>query len=243
MERLDGKVAVVTGGSRGIGQATARRLAADGSAVVVSYTSREAGAQETVASIIEGGGRAVAVRADMADPDALDGLFAAVTDEFGGFDILVNNAGTLTISPLAETSDGELDRVFTVNTFGTFRALRHAARSIRDGGRIVNVSTAVTAHPAGGLSVYSGSKAAVEEFTKSLAHELAPQLVTVNTVCPGPTDTDMLDAEFREAAASWSVFNRLAAAEDIADVISLVASDRARWLTGQTIHASGGHVM
>ena len=209
MERLDGKVAIITGASRGIGQATARRLASDGSAVVVGYVSHEAGAQETVASIVDAGGRAIAVRADLASAAAIDGLFAAATEEFGGFDIVVNSAGVLTLGAVAETDDEELERVFAVNAFGTFRALRHAARSIRDGGRIVSVSTSVTGHAGAGLSVYGASKAAVEEFTKSLAHELAPRLVTVNSLCPGPTDTDMLVEEFKEIGASMSVFGRL----------------------------------
>ena len=243
MDRLDGKVAIVTGASRGIGQATARRLAADGCAVVVGYASNVSGARETVSSIVEQGGRASAVEVDLADPAAIDRLFAHAADEFGGFDILVNNAGTLTHAPMAETSDDELARVFGVNTFGTFRALRHAARAIRDEGRIVNVSTLVTAHAGPNLSVYAGSKGAIEEFTKMLAHELAPRLVTVNTVCPGPTDTDMMADEYREIGASWSVFKRLGRPEDLADAITLLVSDRARWITGQTIHASGGAVM
>ena len=170
-------------------------------------------------------------------------LFAAAIEEFSGFDILVNNAGTLVLGPIAEATDEELGQVFAVNTFGVFRALRHAARSMRDGGRIVNVSTSVTGHPGPALSVYAGSKGAVEEFTKTLAHELAPRRITVNSVCPGPTDTDMMAEEYREIGASWSVFDRLGEAGDIADVISLIVSDRARWLTGQTIQASGGVVM
>lgn len=243
MDSLEGKVAIVTGASRGIGQATSRRLAADGCAVVAGYGSSEQGAQETVASIEAKGGRAVAIRADLADAAAIDELFARAADELGGFDILVNCAGTLTLGPVAESTDAELERVFAVNTFGTFRALRHAAREIRDGGRIVTVSTSVTGHPGPNLSVYAGSKGALEEFTRSLAYELAPRLVTVNAVCPGPTDTDMMLDEFREIGASWSVFNRLGRAEDLADAISLLVSERARWITGQTIHASGGVVM
>ncbi len=243
MESLDGKVAIITGASRGIGRATAKRLAADGAAVVVGYGSSTAGAEATVATIAEHGGRAIPVRADMGDAEAVDRLFAATLEEFGGFDILVNNAGTLVMGPTADTADDDLLRVFDVNTFGPFRALRHAARTINDGGRIVNVSSSVTGHPLANISVYTASKGALEHFTKILAHELAPRLVTVNAVCPGPTDTDMMADGFRETGAGWSPFSRIGQPEDVADVISLLVSERARWLTGQTIQASGGVVM
>ena len=187
MGELDGKVAVVSGGARGIGRAVAERLATDGATVVLSYRQSAAEAKRVVAAIAAAGGRASAVRADLAAVADVRALFAAVVDRSGRLDILVNNAGIAIYRPVAEATEEEFDASFAVNARGTFFALQEAARRIADGGRIVNISTGATASGVPNGALYCGSKAAVEQFTKSLARELGSRRVTVNTVSPGFT--------------------------------------------------------
>jgi 3-oxoacyl-[acyl-carrier protein] reductase len=238
MNELQGKVAIVTGGSRGIGAAVARRLGADGAAVVVAYARHEERARHVVEAI---GSRALAVRADVCDPDAVRALFDRAEAAFGGVDIVVGNAGVIVPArPLAEATDDEYETAFVVNVRGAFFVLREAARRIRDGGRVISVSSTATAHSPAGFGIYAATKGAVEQLTRSLAAELAPRAVTVNVVSPGATDTDMLLDSERERVPRIHPRGRLAEPGEIADAIALLAGERARWITGENVVASGG---
>lgn len=243
MRSLSGKVAIVTGASAGIGRAIADRLAQEGATVVVNYGRSADKAKEVVAAIESGGGEAFAVEADMSQVAEARRLVRDTVRRFGRLDILVNNAGITLAKSLAETTEEDYDAVFAVNAKGPYFALQEAVGVIQNGGRIVNVSSGGTHMGVPGATAYLGSKAALEQFTRGLAHELAPRGVTVNTVSPGFTDTAMLWDSFREAGAQMSPLKRLGTPRDIADVVAFLVSDEGRWLTGQTLHASGGVVM
>lgn len=245
MSRLTEKVAIVTGASDGIGRAIAERLAQDGATVVVNYGKSTDKAKQVVAGIEAKGGKAVAIQADMSKVGDAGRLVKDTVKKFGRLDILVNNAGMFMFKPLVDMSEEEFDHMFALNTKGPYFALQEAAKVIQDGGRIVNISTDGTHIGFGGATAYLGSKGALEQFTKGLAHELAPKGVTVNTVSPGYTITAMLppDPAFRQIGEQASPLKRLGVPKDIADVVAFVVSEEARWLTGQNIHAGGGVVM
>ncbi|PKW14580.1 SDR family oxidoreductase [Saccharopolyspora spinosa] len=238
------KVALVTGSSRGIGRAIAERLGADGMSVVVNYRADRAAADEVVAKIEASGGRATAVQADVTDPAQLRDLFDAAQRHFGGLDVLVNNVGTARFAPIAEASDEDFDVLFDTNARATFTALREAANRLRDGGRIVVISSGVTAANRPGTGLYGAAKAAGDQLVRVLAKELGPRRITVNSVQPGATRTDAL-AELQpesvlEQMAAQTPLGRIAEPADIADIAAFLASDDSRWVTGQVIHASGG---
>ena len=245
MSSLTKKVAIVTGSSDGIGRAIAERLAQDGATVVVNYGKSADKAKEVVAGIEAKGGKALAVHADMSKVADVGRLVKDTMKTFGRLDILVNNAGMFMFKHLAETTEEEFDRMFALNTKGPYFALREASKVITEGGRIVNISTDGTHLGFAGATAYLGSKGALEQFTKGLAHELASKGVTVNTVSPGYTITAMLptDPTFRQIGEQASPLKRLGTPQDIADVVAFVVSEEARWLTGQNIHAGGGVVM
>jgi 3-oxoacyl-[acyl-carrier protein] reductase len=245
MSSLTEKVAIVTGSSDGIGRAIAERLAQDGATVVVNYGKSADKAKQVVAGIEAKGGKAVAVQADMSKVEDAGRLVRDTVKRFGRLDILVNNAGMFMFKPLAETTEEEFDRMFALNTKGPYFALQETAKVIQEGGRIVNISTDGTHIGFAGATAYLGSKGALEQFTKGLAHELAPKGVTVNTVSPGYTDTAMFPADpaFRQIGEKASPLKRLGVPKDIADVVAFVVTEEARWLTGQIIHAGGGVVM
>ncbi|MBB3874986.1 SDR family oxidoreductase [Sphingomonas aquatilis] len=237
-----GRTAIVTGGGRGIGAAVARRLASDGANVVISYARSRDSALRTCDEIGRSGGRAVALAADAADPQSGTALFDAADEHFGGADILVNNAGVGHLAPFAGTDEGAYDRLFSI-TKGTFFTLQCAARRLRDGGRIVSVSTGLTRNWAQMAAAYAGSKAAIEQFSRSLSRELGPRGITVNVVSPGVVTTDMTAAmplQMKEAAAAQTSLGRLGRPDDIADVIGFLCSPDARWITGQVVAANGG---
>jgi 3-oxoacyl-[acyl-carrier protein] reductase len=238
---LDGKIAIVTGSSRGIGRAIAERLAADGAQVVVNYTRAVEAARDVVAMIERAGGRAVAVQADVSRLDDVRRLFATA-ERLGGVDIVVANAGVIVTRPFAETLDEDYEHMFAINARGTFYTLREAARRVRDGGRIVTISTAATILSPPDASVYTASKAAAEQLTRVLAHELGVRAITANIVSPGVTETDLLAAapQFRPLGLSLTPLRRLGTPADIADVVAFLVSPAARWLTAQNIQASGG---
>ena len=238
------KTALVTGSSRGIGRAIAERLAADGAAVVINYTRSTKQAGETVNGIIAKGGKAIAIQADVSKPADVKRLFDEAEKALGSLDIVVANAGVFFSKPLAESTEEDYDYVFNTNTKGVFFTLREAARRVSEGGRIVVVSTGGTKMQFTDFSLYLGSKGAIEQFVRSLSRELGPRLVTVNTLSPGFTETDMLpdNEQIRTFGASLSPFNRLGTSEEVAEVAAFLASDAARWVTGQNVQAGGGVV-
>jgi len=240
---LEGKAALVTGSSRGIGRAIAERLAAEGAAVVVNYRLGSLRALEVAGRIAAKGGRAEAIQADVADPTQVKRLFYEAERAVGPLDIVVANAGVFLSKPLAESQEEDYDRVFDTNTRGVFYTLREAGRRIRDGGRIVVVSSGGTRMHMANLGLYLGSKGAIEQFARTLSRELGPRHVTVNVLSPGFTDTEMLsNDEVRSYAATLSPFNRIGAPEEVAGVAAFLAGESAGWVTGQNVQAGGGVV-
>jgi 3-oxoacyl-[acyl-carrier protein] reductase len=245
MRSLTEKIAIVTGASAGIGRAIAERLAQEGATVVVNYGKSADKAKAVVAEIESKDGKAVAIPADMSKIADVRRLIRETVQRFGRLDILVNNAGMFLPKPLVETTEEEYDQIFALNAKGPYFAMQETAKVIEAGGRIVNISTDGTHLGLTGLTAYLGTKGALEQFTKGLAHELASKGVTVNTVSPGFTDTAMMPADpaFRQTGEQASPLKRLGTPKDIADVVAFVVSDQGRWLTGQNIHAGGGVVM
>jgi 3-oxoacyl-[acyl-carrier protein] reductase len=243
MTEMTPRVAVVTGGSRGIGRAVAERLAADGQDVVVAYASNHDEANATVAAIEKSGGKAVAVQADVADEAAVAALFDAAEQRFGGVDVVVNAAGIMILEPVAQLDLEHLDRIYRTNIRGTFVVAREAANRVRSGGAIVTFSTSVTRLNQPTYSAYAASKAAVEAISPILAKELRGRDITVNTVAPGPTATalflDGKDQETIDRIAGLNPMQRLGRPEDIAEVVSTLAGP-ARWINAQTIFVNGG---
>jgi 3-oxoacyl-[acyl-carrier protein] reductase len=238
---LEGKTAVVTGGARGIGRAIVRRLAADGARVVFSYRQDKAAADALAREI---GDNAVPVRADQEDPANLDALFGPVAD---GLDILVNNAAMTGIALIRDITPELLDTVLTVNLKFPLLAMQRADPLLRDNGRVVNISTLNTALAGPGIALYCASKAALEQVTKVAAREYGPRGITVNTVSPGATDTELLRSsnspEALEQDKGAAALGRLGEPEDIADVVAFLAGPDSRWITGQNILATGGLII
>lgn len=243
MKSLSGKVAIVTGASNGIGRAIAERLADNGAIVVVNYSKSAEKAQQVVAGIQGKGGKALAVQADMSQVVDARRLVVDTVKQFNRLDILVNNAGKFMPKPLDETTEEDFNGVIALNAKGPYFAMQEAARALKDGGRIVNISTGGTHLHFPGATAYLGSKAALEQYTKGLAQELAPKGITVNTVSPGFTETGMMTEEYRQIGIQLSPMKRLGVPKDIADVVAFIVSEEARWITGQTIQAGGGIVM
>ncbi|SEF18127.1 3-oxoacyl-[acyl-carrier protein] reductase [Streptomyces sp. 2112.3] len=246
---LAGCGALVTGGSRGIGRAIVRRLAADGATVVFTYHTQSEAADTLIAEIAELNGRAYALQLDLAAPEQVTEVFAAADRAFheagaGGLDILVANAGVFTSAPIAETTLDEWERVMAVNGRGTFLALQHAATRMRDGGRIITLSTVGTHWPSQGEALYAASKAAVEQLTRVASRELGHRGITANTLSLGPTDTDLLRAgahpDALDGAAAMTALGRIGRPDDVAGLVALLVRADNRWVTGQNIRADGG---
>lgn len=261
---LRGKAAVVTGGSRGIGRAVVERLCHDGADVVFGYVNDAGAADELVRSVETAAGRAAdggpggeaapagsapgrvrAVRVDLGEPDGPQRLMDRAEEWLGGLDILVNNAAKpFAPTPIADLTAEDFDAVLAVNTRAAFLTIRHAARRMRDGGRIVNLSTVNTVRTGPGIAAYAASKGALEQLTAVAAVELGGRGITVNTVSPGATDTDLLRATNRPealtAVAGVTPLGRLGQPRDIADVVAFLVGDDGRWVTGQNLRVSGG---
>ncbi|MFS8148079.1 SDR family oxidoreductase [Rhizobium sp. BR 249] len=242
----NGKVALVTGASRGIGAQVSRRLAKDGFTVVVNYSGSSAQAEELAREIEQTGGKALTARADVSDAEAVRRMFDAAETAFGGIDVLVNNAGIMMLSSLAEADDAHFDRQIAVNLKGTFNTLREAARRLRDGGRIVNFSTSVVGLKLETYGVYAATKAAVETLTAIMAKEMRGRNITVNAVAPGPVATDLfLNGKSEELVARMAKMNpleRLGAPDDIASAVAFLAGPDGGWINGQTLRANGGMI-
>lgn len=242
--KLLGKVALITGSSRGIGKAIALRLGQDGANVVVNYAGSADKAQEVVATLEAKGGKAIAVQADVSKVADIQRLFEQTLEHFGQVDILVNNAGITFYKLITEVTEADFDKIFATNVKGTFFACQQAAQHLADGGRIINFSSTLTAVMLPTYGTYAATKGAVEQITRVLAKELGGRGITVNVVSPGPTDTELFGADKTEEQknrfAQMSAFGRLGEAQDIADVVAFLASEEARWITGQNIRVNGG---
>jgi 3-oxoacyl-[acyl-carrier protein] reductase len=244
MSNRNGKTAIVTGASGGIGSAVAERLARDGFAVVVHYAGNAAAAEALARKIEAAGGRAAGARADVADAAAVARMFDAAEAAFGGVDVLVNTAGTMDLATVAESGDALFDKTVATNLRGTFNTLRAAARRLRDGGRIVNFSSSVTALLQPTYGVYAATKAAVEAMTTVRAKEMRGRGITVNAVAPGPVATKLfLDGKPQEAVdamAKAAPLGRLGQPEDIAAAVAFLVGPDGGWVNGQTLRANGG---
>lgn len=245
MSTLSGKIAIVTGGSGGIGSAVCLKLARLDAKVVVHYGGSKEAAEDIVSKIEKNGGTAVALSANLSKDADVSKLFVQTEQQLGKPDIIVNFAGTADVGKLADMDESAFDKVFGLNTKGTFFCLKEAAKRLNDNGRIVTVSSGLVVRPQPGFGLYISSKAAVESMSKVLALELGERGITVNTVAPGPTETEMYvsSGDDAQAAAAQSPFNRLGQPEDIADIVAFVVSDECRWITGQVFEAGGGYVM
>jgi 3-oxoacyl-[acyl-carrier protein] reductase len=247
MNKLTGKVAVVTGASKGIGAAIARSLAAEGASVVVNYASSRAGAEAVVAAITGAGGKAVAVAGDVSRKAEAEGIIAAAIRAFGRLDILVNNSGVFAFSALEEITEESFHRQFNVNVLGLFLTTQAAARHLGEGGSVINIGSVVTRITPPGSAIYSGTKGAVGAITGVLARELGPRKIRVNAVNPGMVETEgthaagFMGSDFHKDAIAKTPLGRIGQPDDIASVVTFLASDDARWLTGEELVASGGN--
>jgi len=242
----ENKVALVSGASRGIGAAVARRLARDGFTVVINYSGSAARAEELAREIEQAGGKALTAKADVSDAQAVRHMFDAAETAFGGVDVLVNNAGIMMLSPLAEADDANFDRQVAVNLKGTFNTLREAAKRLRGGGRIINFSTSVVGLKLETYGVYAATKAAVETLTAIMAKEMRGRNITVNAVAPGAVATELfLNGKSEELAARMAKMNpleRLGTPEDIASAVAFLAGPDGGWINGQTLRANAGMI-
>lgn len=245
MERLKGKVIIVTGASRGIGKAIALLLAKNGAQVVVNYASNSAEAQKTIEEIKEAGGEAIEVKADIANRLEVKQLFDKTITAFGKVNVLVNNAGIMITRPVKDNSEEDYYKQFDINVKGIFNTLQEAAEKLADNGIIINFSSSTTKMMLPGYALYSASKAAVEQMTRVFSKEIG-RGISVNAIAPGPTNTELFlngkSEEMISRLKGMNAFNRLAEPEDIAKVVLFLASDDSKWISGQVIGANGAMI-
>ena len=238
------RTAIVTGSSRGIGAAVARRLSKDGFSVVVNYTGNAAEAESVVGDIKQGGGNALSIQADVSDPAAMRRMFDQAAAVSGGVDVLVNNAGIMQLAKISDADDGFFDRHIAINLKGVFNGMREAAKSLRSGGRIISFSSSVVGLYQPTYGVYAATKGGVEAMTHVLANELRGRNITVNAVAPGPTATDLFlkgkPKEVIDHLAKLAPLERLGEPRDIAAVVAFLASPDGAWINGQVLRANGG---
>ncbi len=247
MAKLKGKVAVVTGASKGIGAGIAKALGAEGASVVVNYATDKSGAEKTVAEITKAGGKAVAVGASVAKSGDIEKLFAETKKAYGKVDILVNNAGVYAFSPLEAVTEEEINRIFTTNVTGLLLTTKAAVGLFpSEGGSVINIGSVVSELTPPNSSIYTGTKGAVDAITRVLAKELGPKKIRVNAINPGFTLTEgthtagIAGSDFETNAVAQTPLGRAGQPDDIADVVTFIASDEARWITGSLLQAGGG---
>ena len=246
MSKLTGKVAVVTGASKGIGAAIAKSLAAEGASVVVNYASSREGADKVVAEIKKGGGKAIAVKADVSKASEVKQLFEETKRAFGKLDVLVNNAGVFRFAPLQDVTEDEFHREFNINVLGTLLATKEALNHFNGSGSVINMSSVASTSPVPNSSIYSSTKGAIDTLTIGLCGELAPRKIRVNVIAPGGVETEgthdlgMVGSDFEKQIVAGTPLGRLGQPDDIAQVAVFLASDASAWLTGERIAASGG---
>ena len=242
--KLENKIALVTGASRGIGRAIALRLAEEGASVALHYNNRDDAAREVMSEIEKGGGRAQTFGANLSKIEDARELVSQVEKSFGPIELLINNAGWAQFARLEKVAESEYDAMFALNTKGVFFLTQAAAAKMPDGSRIVLISSGITRANVAGGAAYAGSKAAIEAFARCWAAEFGPRQITVNTVSPGMTETDLLlnstPREVLDNFAKQTPLGRLGQPDDIADVVAFLCSDEARWLTANNILANGG---
>ena len=246
MANLQDKVAIITGASRGIGAQSAIKLAELGAKVVVNYANSPQAAEAVTSSIMEKGGQAIAVKADVSSLKEIEYLFETTISHFGKVDILVNNAGIMHTIPISEVTEEQFDHHFAINVKGTYFACQQAFKHMAPNGRIVNFSTSVAGVIFPGYSIYAATKGAVEQISRQLSREFGPKNITINTIAPGPTRTELFlegkTPEQLQALKGNNAFGRFGETNDIADALAFLVSDESRWITGQTIRVNGGMV-
>lgn len=249
MSKLTGKVAIVTGASKGIGAGIAKALAKEGASVVVNYSSGKDGADKVLAEISEFGGKAMAVQADMSKASDIKRLFAESHKAFGALDVLINNAGVFKFVPLEEITEEEFHRQFNINVLGPILATKESLSYFKkEGGSIVNISSAISGNPFAASSIYAGTKGALDVVTRATANELAPRKIRVNTIAPGGVETEgthtlgMIGSDLEKDIVSKTPLGRMGQPEDIAKVAVFFASDDSAWITGERVLVSGGLV-
>lgn len=246
MTNLQDKVAIITGASRGIGAQSAIKLAELGAKVVVNYANSPQAAEAVTSSIMEKGGQAIAVKADVSSLKEIEYLFETTISHFGKVDILVNNAGIMHTIPISEVTEEQFDQHFAINVKGTYFACQQAFKHMAPNGRIVNFSTSVAGVMFPGYSIYAATKGAVEQISRQLAREFGPKNITINTIAPGPTRTELFlegkTSEQLQALKGNNAFGRFGETNDIADALAFLVSDESRWITGQTIRVNGGMI-
>jgi len=246
MSKLTGKVAVVTGASKGIGAAIARALGAEGASVVVNYSSSKSGADKVVQEITERGGRAIAVKSDVSRASDAQALVDDTIQAFGRLDVLVNNAGVFEFAPLEGITEASFHRMFDINVLGLLLVTQAAAKHLPEGGSVINIGSVVSRSTPPNSAVYTATKGAVDAITGVLSRELGPRKIRVNGLNPGMIETEgsraaeIIGSEFEKAIVAQTPFGRVGQPSEVADIAVFLASEQSRWLTGETLIASGG---